>query len=138
MASEISFSDGLKNKTRAACRIFGLGDIKKSFKKILNDFRPDIVHFHNIHSYLSPGCRKIGERNMAVVLFGRCTIINCYVRRITAFVKGKFVKPALPIVFKYFCRKCMKGSWIASALACGEALWWNRKTATLGRYFCLP
>lgn len=44
-ASEISFSDGLKNKTRAACRIFGLGDIKKSFKKILNDFRPDIVHF---------------------------------------------------------------------------------------------
>ena len=49
LVSEISFSDGLKNKTRAACRIFGLGDIKKSFKKILNDFRPDIVHFHNIH-----------------------------------------------------------------------------------------
>ena len=39
---------------------------------------------------------------MAVVLFGRYMIINCYVHRITAFVKGKFVRPALPIVFKYF------------------------------------
>ena len=39
---------------------------------------------------------------MAVVLFGRYMIKKSYVHRITAFVKGKFVKPALPIVFKYF------------------------------------
>ena len=125
-ASEISFSDGLKNKTRAACRIFGLGDIKKSFKKILNDFRPDIVHFHNIHSYLSPvvvklakdyGCRTVWTLHDYKLL---CPSYNC-------LCQGKICEACFTDRFQVFRRKCMKGSRIASALAYGEALWWNRK-----------
>ena len=125
-ASEISFSDGLKNKTRAACRIFGLGDIKKSFKKILNDFRPDIVHFHNIHSYLSPvvvklakeyGCRTVWTLHDYKLL---CPSYNC-------LCQGKICEACFTDRLQVFRRKCMKGSRIASALAYGEALWWNRK-----------
>lgn len=125
-ASEVSFSDGLKNKTRAACRIFGLGDIKKSFKKILNDFRPDIVHFHNIHSYLSPvvvklakeyGCRTVWTLHDYKLL---CPSYNC-------LCQGKICEACFTDRFQVFRRKCMKGSRIASALAYGEALWWDRK-----------
>lgn len=125
-ASEISFSDGLKNKTRATCRIFGLGDIKKSFKKILNDFRPDIVHFHNIHSYLSPvvvklakeyGCRTVWTLHDYKLL---CPSYNC-------LCQGKICEACFTDRFQVFRRKCMKGSRIASALAYGEALWWDRK-----------
>ena len=109
LRSEISFSDGLKNKTRAACRIFGLGDIKKSFKKILNDFRPDIVHFHNIHSYLSPvvvklakeyGCRTVWTLHDYKLL---CPSYNC-------LCQGKICEACFTDRLQVFRRKCMKGS----------------------------
>ena len=67
-ASEVSFSGGVKNKIAAAKRLLGCGDIVKSFKKILDDFRPEVVHLQNIHSYLSPILAKIAkERGVKVV-----------------------------------------------------------------------
>lgn len=53
-AKEVAFSGGLKQKIEGASRIFGFGNIKESVQKVLDDFRPDVVHLHNVHSYLSP------------------------------------------------------------------------------------
>lgn len=67
-ASNVDFSGGIKNKLHAFKRILGLGDIRKSFLKILDDFDPDIVHLHNIHSYLSPVLAVLAhERGKKVV-----------------------------------------------------------------------
>lgn len=82
-------------KLKAANRLFGTGDIIRSFQRILDDFRPNIVHFHNIHSYLSPivvklahemGCRVVWTMHDYKLL---CPSYNCLCR-------GKSVKPALP------------------------------------------
>ena len=49
-ASEVSFSEGAMGKLKATERLFGTGDIVRSFQRMLDDFRPHVVHFHNIHS----------------------------------------------------------------------------------------
>ena len=125
-ASEIAFSGGMKNKFRAACRLFGLGNIKTSFQRLLNDFRPDIVHFHNIHSYLSPilvklakeqGCRTVWTLHDYKLL---CPSYNC-------LCDGEICEACFTDRTQVLRRKCMKGSLSASALAYGESLWWNRE-----------
>lgn len=53
-ACNVDFSSGISGKMKAIMRVFGKGDIVKSFSKVLTEFNPDVVHLHNIHSYLSP------------------------------------------------------------------------------------
>ena len=125
-APEISFSGGLKNQVKAARRLFGMGDIKASFQKMLDTFRPDIVHFHNIHSYLSPvivklakeyGCRTVWTLHDYKLL---CPSYSC-------LCEGKICEACFTDRTQVVRRKCMKGSFSASVLAYGEALWWNQK-----------
>ncbi len=125
-AAEISFGGRLKDKLRAASRIFGLGDIRQSFEKILNEFKPDVVHFHNIHSYLSPvvvklakehGCRTVWTMHDYKLL---CPSYSC-------LCKGEICEACFTNRIQVVRRKCMKDSALASALAYGEALWWSRK-----------
>lgn len=124
-ASEVSFAGGLVDKVKAANRLFGEGDVKRSFQRILDDFRPDIVHFHNIHSYLSPiivklahemGCRTVWTLHDYKLL---CPSYNC-------LCHGEICEACFTDRSQVLRRKCMKGSLVASALAYGEALWWNR------------
>ncbi|MEG1999208.1 MAG: glycosyltransferase, partial [Bacteroidales bacterium] len=66
--SNVNFAGGLKHKTKAIGRILGLGDVRSAYLKILDDFKPDIVHLHNIHSYISPIVAKLAkERGCRVV-----------------------------------------------------------------------
>ena len=60
---EVSFSGGgVFNKIAAANRLlFGKG-AEESFNRLLDDFQPDVVHLHNIHSYLSPVLAQIAHR----------------------------------------------------------------------------
>lgn len=125
-ATEVSFSGGLMDKLKAANRLFGTGDIVRSFQRILDDFSPDIVHFHNIHSYLSPivvklahemGCRVVWTLHDYKLL---CPSYNC-------LCHGKVCEACFTDLTQVLRRKCMKGSAVASALAYGEALWWNRR-----------
>ena len=67
-ASMIDFSGNLSQKVKAFGRLIGLGDISAAFRKVLSDFRPDVIHVHNIHSYLSPViCEIAHDRGIPVV-----------------------------------------------------------------------
>lgn len=124
-ASEIGFNGGLHAKLNAAKRLLGYGDVKKSFKRILNDFRPDVVHLHNIHSYISPIVAKIAKE------FG-CRVVwtlHDYKLICPSYTCLRDGKPCEACsnnkvgVLKY---RCMKGSLAASVLAYMEAMKWNR------------
>ncbi len=124
-ASEVSFAGGVRDKLRAMARIFGQGDIRRSFQKILDDFRPDVVHFHNIHSYLSPvlvrlakeqGCRTVWTMHDYKLM---CPAYNCQ-------CQGVACEACFTDRTQVVRRKCMKNSLSASVLAYGEALYWNR------------
>ena len=67
--SQVDFAGSLGNKIKAAKRLMGWGDIITSFTKILDDFKPEIVHLHNIHSYLSPVLAKLAKRRGCQVVW---------------------------------------------------------------------
>ncbi len=42
------------SKLMAFTRPFGSREVKNKFGKLLDDFKPDVVHLNNIHTQLSP------------------------------------------------------------------------------------
>ena len=125
-APQVDFAGSIGNKVQAAKRLMGWGDIKASFNKILDDFRPDIVHLHNIHSYLSPVLAKLAKRRGCRVVWTLhdyklvCPSYAC-------LLEGKPCEKCIGRGKMHVLKnRCMKGSLAASAMAYIEALKWNR------------
>jgi glycosyltransferase involved in cell wall biosynthesis len=125
--SEISFgSKRLTGKISAAIRPFHSPEVAGKFKKLLHDFRPDAVHLHNIHSYLSPVVAQVAHREGIRVVWTMhdykliCPSYAC-------------LRDGAPCELCYrhksnvIARRCMNNSRAASLLAWMEALYWNRK-----------
>ncbi len=131
-ASQVDFAGPLGNKLNAAKRLMGWGDIKASFNKILDDFKPDIVHMHNIHSYLSPVLAKLAKRRGCRVVW----TLHDYKLVCPSYACLLDGKPCERCIgrgkMQVLKNRCMKGSFAASAMAWLEALKWNRNV--LDRY----
>lgn len=125
-AENVGFSGGVSAKLNAAKRVFGIGSIKSSFARILADFKPDVVHLHNIHSYLSPIVAKMAKRAGAQVVWTMhdykllCPAYTCLKHGETCEMCYHDKKHVLK-------NKCMKGSTVASVIAYLEAKYWNLK-----------
>lgn len=124
-ASGVDFSGGVGAKIAAAKRIFGLGDIRRSFQRILDDFKPDVVHFHNIHSYLSPEIVKMAKRS------GARTVWTMHDHKLVcpAYLclrNGHTCELCFHNRFNVVRNRCMKGGLIGSALGWAEAMKWSR------------
>ncbi len=125
-ASQVEFAGGITNKLKAAMRTLGFGDIKQSFEKILHDFKPHVVHLHNIHSYLSPVIAKLAKKQGCKVVWTLhdykllCPTYSCL--RDNELCELCFTDKS-----HVLRTRCMKGSLAASAVAYVEAKWWNKK-----------
>lgn len=125
-ASEITLDGGLGAKFKALKRIMGLGDIKRSTARMLDEFKPDVVHLHNVHSYLSPVVAEMAHsRGIKVVwtLHDYKLLCPAY----TCLREGKpceqcFGASKHPVVE----HRCMKHSTAASVVAWAEAKRWSR------------
>lgn len=126
-ASQVSFDGGLGDKLKAVKRLMGKGDIKASFSKVMDDFKPDVVHLHNIHSYLSPVIGEIAAAKGARVVWTQhdfkliCPAYSC--RR----PDGTNCEECFGGYLAVTRHKCMKGSTTASFVAKQEAKHWNLK-----------
>ena len=124
---EVSFAaKGIAGKIAAATRIFHSPEVAKKFKQLLSDFKPDVVHLHNIHSYLSPIVAKIAhQQGIRVVwtLHDYKLVCPTY----TCLRDGTVCEACFHNKFNVVRHKCMKNSVIASLLSCMEAFYWNRK-----------
>lgn len=131
-ASEVQFAGGLGKKVNALQRTLGMGDIVPSFKKMLRDFNPDVVHLHNIHSYLSPAVAKVAKEHGCRVVW----TMHDYKLMCPAYVCRQSDRPCEQCITGsktgVVRNRCMKGSLAASAVAWLEAVKWNRKA--LARY----
>ena len=124
--SQVDFAGSLGNKLKAAKRLMGWGDIKPAFNRILDDFKPDIVHLHNIHSYLSPVLAQLAKkRGCRVVwtLHDYKLVCPSYACLLNEKPCEKCIGHSKTHVLK---NRCMKGSLAASAMAWLEAQKWNR------------
>ena len=50
-------------KVDALVRPFGVQQVKKGFKRLIDDFKPDIIHLNNIHTQLSPIIAEIAHQS---------------------------------------------------------------------------
>lgn len=111
----------------AATRPFGSQEVRRKFSKLLDDFRPDVVHLNNIHTQLSPVIAELAhERGVRVVWTVHdykllCPRYDCLRggKKVCELCFGGDKRPCL-------AHKCMKGSWAASWIGYREALKWNR------------
>ena len=125
-ASQVDFSGGLSDKIKFAMRTMGYQGIKSSFKKALHDFKPDIVHLHNVHSYLSPAVVKLAKQFGCKVVWTlhdyklACPAYSCLNR-------GQICEKCFTSKINVVKERCFKESLPASVLAYFEAKKWNVK-----------
>lgn len=124
--SEVNFGGGAGAKVKAVKRTLGMGDVKAQFARLLDDFKPDVVHLNNIHSYLSPVVGAMAHQRGIRVVW----TLHDYKLLCPAYSCLRDGKPCelcfhgkLPVLKT----RCMKGSAAASAIALMEAWRWNRK-----------
>lgn len=124
--AEVSFAGNIKDKIKAAARVFGHAGVKKQFENLLAEFSPDVVHLHNIHSYISPIVAEMAKKHGCRVIWTlhdyklACPAYSCL--RAGAPCEKCFTDKTKVIRYR-----CMKGSLAASIIACIEAEYWNIK-----------
>ena len=114
------------NKVDAFIRPFGAKHVVKGFLQLLNDFNPDVVHLHNIHTQLSPVIAKIAhERNIRVVwtLHDTKLVCPCY----TCMRDGQWCEECFTDKKAVIKHRCMPGGVIGSTIGYLEAKKWNKE-----------
>ena len=126
--SETIFSlSNHKGIVESVLRPFGTHESKTKFNKLLDAFRPEILHLNNIHSQLSPILAEIAfKRNIKVVWTLHdykllCPRYDCLLHD-TDPCELCFTDKT-----QVLRNKCMKDSFLASVIAYGEAVKWNKE-----------
>jgi len=109
-------------------RPFGDRETKVKFTKLLNDFKPDIVHLNNIHTQISPIIAELAYgRGVKVVwtLHDHKLICPSY---LCLNGKGEICEKCFDEK-KNYCtiNRCIKNKWLYSFVAQKEAEKWNRE-----------
>ena len=127
-ASEVSFSGGARDKLLALRRTLGMDDVQQRFEAVLDEFQPDVVHLHNIHSYLSPVVGLLAHRRGIKVVW-TLHDYKLLCPRYDCLRDGKPCEQCFTDGKQgVLTHRCMKGSLPASAVAMMEAIKWNRRT----------
>lgn len=124
---EVNFSSsGVSGKFLAVIRLFHSREVAKKFNQLLVDFKPDIVHLHNIHSYISPLVAQIAHKKGIRVVW----TLHDYKPICPTYIclrNGQVCEECFHHKSRVFTHKCMKNSRIASLLAWLEGCFWNKK-----------
>ena len=124
--NEIKFTPGV-GMLETFMRMFGLGEVKRKFNFLLNDFKPDVVHLNNIHTQLSPVIARLAHKRRTKVIWTLhdykllCPRYDC-LRNGNEVCEECFVDKHKVLEYK-----CMKNSNLASMLTYKEGMKWSRK-----------
>lgn len=116
------------SKLMAFTRPFGSHEVKSTFNKLLDDFKPDVVHLNNVHTQLSPVMAELAhQRGIKVVWTLHDYKLLC--PRYDCLKNGNTICETCFNGDKKACldNKCMKGSKLASFIGFKEAIVWNRE-----------
>ena len=125
-APQADFGGSPGKRLRALGRLFSPWDVRRAFTRLLDDFRPDVVHLNNIHSYLSPVVAEVAHaRGVRVVwtMHDYKAVCPSYV----CLRGGQVCTECMGGTSGVVRHRCMKGSLLQSTFAWLESLWWGRK-----------
>lgn len=126
--SEISFSPKQPRQFfKALFRPLFSWEVARKFKKLLKDFKPDVVHLNNIHTQISPIVAKIAHQHgIRVVWTLHDYKLLC--PRYDCLRNGKPCELCLGSRKEFvLLHRCMKNSLFASLIAYVESIWWSGK-----------
>ena len=113
-------------------RPFGTKEVKRKFRALLNDFQPEVVHFNNIHTHLSPVIEKIThERGVKTVWTIHDLKILCP-DTLCLCSDGQICELCFHDKRQVLKHRCNKKSFMASLIAYLEAKKWTKEK--LGDY----
>lgn len=113
----------IRQKVKGIFRMFYSREARKKINKLLDDFKPEIVHIHNIYHQLSPTILfEIKKRKIPVVMTVHdYKLIN---PNYSLSLRGKFYDRCRNGKFyECFLDKCVKDSYLKSFVAMLEAYW---------------
>ena len=118
---DLNACKGIGPKARAAARILYSGEAKRNIGRLIDDWRPDVIHFHNITRQLSPSiidaARARGVPMVQTVhdLFMVCPAHSCFSKGAPCEAcSGGAFWHAIPA-------RCIDGSLASSALGALES-----------------
>ena len=120
--SRISFNEdlGFFSRLKIIGRVIYSFEAKRKFKKLIQDFKPEIIHLHNIYHHISPSILSVAHRyKIPVIMHLHDYKLIC--PNHTLFVRGKNCDSCRGQ--KYFnCvkKRCLKNSFFASLLVAVE------------------
>ena len=113
-------------KLDAFTRPFGARQVVKGFTRLMNDFKPEVVHLNNIHTQLSPVIAKIAhEKGSRVVwtLHDTKLVCPCY----TCTRDGKWCTECFTDKKAVIRHRCMPGGLPGAVIGYLEAQKWNKE-----------
>ena len=113
-------------KLDAFTRPFGARQVMKGFSRLMDDFKPDVVHLNNIHTQLSPVIAKIAhEKGARVVwtLHDTKLVCPCY----TCTRDGKWCTECFTDKKAVIRHRCMPGALPGAVIGYLEAQKWNKE-----------
>lgn len=134
---EVNF-DSAVSKLRFFARSMGVGQPSRCFRKLLSDFRPDVVHVGNIHSQLSPIIAEIAHKSGCRVVW----TLHDYKLLCPRYDCLKRGESACELCFRdkwnVVRQRCMKDSLAASVASWLEAERWSldRLEACTDAFIC--
>lgn len=113
------------SKVDVFTRPFGDKEVRREFGRLLEDFKPDVVHLNNVHTQLSPAIAKIAhERGVRVVwtLHDTKLVCPCY----TCTRDGKWCTECFTDKRAVIRHRCMPGGLPGAIIGYREIKKWNK------------
>jgi glycosyltransferase involved in cell wall biosynthesis len=107
-------------------RPFGSREVKAGFLRLLEDFKPEVVHLNNIHTQLSPVVAQLAhERGIRVVwtLHDTKLVCPCY----TCMRNGRWCEECFTHPTSVIKHRCMPGALPGAVIGYLEMRKWNRR-----------
>lgn len=140
--STVGYTDSFSRweKIKGAARMFYSFEANRKINKVLDEFRPDIVHIHNIYHQMSPTILfQIKKRHIPIVmtvhdfkLINPNHSLRLNGKAYRRCAKGKY--------YQCFFDKCVKNSYAKSFLASAE-MYWHKWLGTYRKnidYYIVP
>lgn len=113
------------SRLKVFTRPFGDWEVKRKFGRLLEDFKPDVVHLNNIHTQLSPVIAKMAhERGIRVMwtLHDTKLVCPCY----TCTRDGKLCTECFTDKRAVVRHRCMPGGLPGAIIGYQEIKKWNK------------
>lgn len=122
--SRLSFNEGSwRDKLITPFRVLYSFEARRKFKKLLNDFKPEIIHIHNIYHQISPSILSLAKKRKIPVIMH----LHDY----------KLICPNYQLLSHgEICYRCRGGKYInCLKQRCFKDSFWKSLLATIEMYF---